>query len=155
AGSRVLERDLSVMWVKICGNTNLEDAQLAADLGADALGFVFAESKRQVTATQVAAITPHLPANVERVGVFYSRDAREIASIVYGAGLNAVQLHGGLDVDLAERLRDLLGDGVRLIQTLHWSVGSDSGAALGGELRKIVNAGATKRVLIDSRVGQA
>ena len=143
------------MWVKICGNTNLEDAQLAADLGADALGFVFAESKRQVTATQVAAITPHLPANVERVGVFYSRDAKEIASIVCGAGLNAVQLHGGLDVDLAERLRDLLGDGVRLIPTLHWSVGSDSGAALGGELRKIVNAGATKRVLIDSRVGQA
>ncbi len=55
------------MWVKICGNTNLEDAMLAAELGADAVGFVFAESKRQVTPEQVAAITPHLPAGVERV----------------------------------------------------------------------------------------
>ena len=142
------------MWAKICGNTNLEDAQLAAKLGADALGFVFAESKRQVTAAQVAVITPHLPANVERVGVFYSRDAKEITSIVREAGLNAVQMHGGLDVELAGRLRDLLGDGVELIHTLHWTVGSDSGTALGEDLLKIASSGATKRVLIDSRVGQ-
>ena len=67
------------MWVKICGNTNLEDAALAAELGADAVGFVFAESKRRVTAAQVAAITPHLRAGVERVGVFHSHDAEEIA----------------------------------------------------------------------------
>jgi phosphoribosylanthranilate isomerase len=143
------------MWAKICGNTNLEDAQLAAKLGADALGFVFAESKRQVTAAQVAVITPHLPANVERVGVFYSRDAKEITSIVREAGLNAVQMHGGLDVELASRLRDLLGDDAELIQTLHWTVGSNNGAALGEDLRKIASSGVTKRVLIDSRVGQA
>src|SRR6185369_8323927 len=114
------------MWVKICGNTNLEDALLAAELGADALGFVFAESKRQVTAAQVAMITPHLPAGIERVGVFYSRDAKEIASIVREAGLNAVQLHGGLDIELARELRDILGADAGLIQTLHWTVGADS-----------------------------
>ena len=55
------------MWIKICGNTDLEDAALAAELGADAVGFVFAASKRQVTAAQVAAITEHLPEAVERV----------------------------------------------------------------------------------------
>jgi phosphoribosylanthranilate isomerase len=69
------------MWVKICGNTSLEDAQLSAQLGADAVGFVFAPSPRQVTAAQVAAITPHLPAHVERVGVFHARDAGQIAAI--------------------------------------------------------------------------
>ena len=70
---------IEAMWVKICGNTNLEDAALAAELGADAVGFVFAASPRQVTAAQVAAITPYLPARVERVGVFDSHDAEEIA----------------------------------------------------------------------------
>jgi phosphoribosylanthranilate isomerase len=143
------------MWAKICGNTNLEDAQLAAKLGADALGFVFAESKRRVTAMQVAAITPHLPPGVERVGVFYSRDAKEIASIVREAGLDAVQMHGGFDPELAGRLRDLLGEAIGLIQTLHWKVGSENGAGLGQDLRRIASLGATKRVLIDSRVGQA
>ena len=48
-----------------------------------------------VTAAQVAAITPHLPGEVERVGVFYSRDAEEIAQTASDAGLTAVQLHGG------------------------------------------------------------
>ena len=78
------------MWIKICGNTNLEDASLAAQLGADALGFVFAASPRQVTPAQVAAITPHLPSHVERVGVFHSRDAGQIASIAHEAGLTTV-----------------------------------------------------------------
>ena len=143
------------MWVKICGNTNLEDALLAAELGADALGFVFAESKRQVTAAQVAKITPQLPARVERVGVFYSRDAKEMESIVREAGLNAAQLHGGVDLDLAVKLREILGDAFGLIQTVHWTVGTDGSAALRQQLRQIDLAGVVNRVLIDSQVGQA
>lgn len=110
------------MWIKICGNTNLEDAAFAAEVGADAVGFVFAPSKRQVTAAQVAAITPHLPAEVERVGVFYSHDPAEIVRIAAQAGLTAVQLHGGLDSDLAARLTGLLPANTRIIQTLHWVV---------------------------------
>ncbi len=82
------------MWVKICANTNLADAQLAAELGADAVGFVFAPSKRQVNADQVAAITRNLPGPIARVGVFATRDAAEIARAVQLAGLSAVQLHG-------------------------------------------------------------
>ena len=47
------------MWIKICANTNLDDAQLAAELGADAVGFVFAPSKRQVTASgRVREVAP-------------------------------------------------------------------------------------------------
>jgi len=83
------------MWIKICGNTNLDDAQLAAELGADAVGFVFAPSPRQVTAVQVAQITPYLPEGVESVGVFPALAAEEIADAALESGLNAVQLHGG------------------------------------------------------------
>lgn len=142
-------------WVKICGNTSLPDAQLAIEYGADALGFVFAESKRRVTPAHVATITPHLPQNVERVGVFYSRDAAEIASVIEQAGLSAAQLHGGLDLGLIEQLRHRLGEKLGLIQTLHWVVGSDSAQTLKEELAEIAASGMVDRVLVDSRVGSA
>lgn len=142
-----------MMWVKICGNTNFEDAKLAADLGADALGFVFAESKRRVTPAQVKEITSHLPAHVERIGVVDSHDASEIVGIVREAGLSGVQLHGGFDLRLVERLRELLGNEVSIIQTLHWVVGTDSSAQMSAELQQIIAAKAVDRVLIDSRVG--
>ena len=144
------------MWVKICGNTNLEDAARAAELGADAVGFVFAPSPRQVTAAQVAAITPHLPENVERVGVFCSRDAEEIATAAEAAGLTAVQLHGGLDLGLIEQLRERLGTCFQIIQTLHWVVGEDSaGERLAEEIARVAALGTVDRVLVDSKVGSA
>jgi phosphoribosylanthranilate isomerase len=90
------------MWIKICANTNLEDARLAAELGADAVGFVFAESKRRVTAAQVSEITKHLPATLEKVGVFTSTDADEILAAVRVAGLTAVQLHSDFEPDLVD-----------------------------------------------------
>jgi len=147
------------MWVKICGNTNLEDAALAVELGADAVGFVFAASKRQVTAAQVAAIAPHLPESVERVGVFDSHHADEIAGAALQAGLTAVQLHGGLDEPLMERLSKRLAGRVAILQTLHWAVGGGSAAAtssadqLAAQLKRVALGGVTDRVLIDSRVG--
>lgn len=142
-------------WVKICGNTSLPDSQLSVDLGADALGFVFAESKRRVTPAHVAAITPHLPRHVERVGVFYSRDAAEIASVVEQAGLTAAQLHGGLDLPLLQQLRQRFGSQFGLIQTLHWVVGTDSAQRLQQEMDQIADSGLTDRVLVDSKVGSA
>jgi phosphoribosylanthranilate isomerase len=142
-------------WAKICGNTSLEDAQLAIELGADALGFIFAESKRRITPAQAAVITSNLPKQVERVGVVYSRDADEIVAIVQEAGLTAVQLHGGMDLALVDHLRERLGAKVSLIQTLHWVVGTDSSEKLRSELSEIAAASTVKRVLIDSRVGAA
>jgi len=82
------------MWVKICANTNLEDARLAGELGADAVGFVFAPSKRQVTPEEVAEITPHLPEALEKVGVFAPGDDETLDEALAVAGLTAVQLHG-------------------------------------------------------------
>ena len=90
------------MYIKICANTNLADAQLAAELGADAVGFVFAESKRKVTVPQVAAITAHLPSTVEKVGVFTTTSAELILRDAGAAGLTAVQLHSAFDPALVE-----------------------------------------------------
>ncbi len=58
------------MWVKICGITNEEDALMAVALGADALGFVFAPSPRQVTVGRVRDICRRLPPGVMTIGVF-------------------------------------------------------------------------------------
>jgi phosphoribosylanthranilate isomerase len=145
------------MWVKICGNTNLEDAALAAELGADAVGFVFAAGRRQVTPAQVAAITPHLPDAVERVGIFDSHDAEEIAAIAQQAGLTAVQLHGGLDERLLKELGEGFAGTVRVIQTLHWAVDgtAEENASLARQIERVAALGIADRVLIDSKVGPA
>ena len=58
------------MFVKICGLTTEDDALLAVALGADALGFVFAPSTRQVTVDQVREITKRLPPEALTIGVF-------------------------------------------------------------------------------------
>lgn len=146
------------MWIKICANTNLEDAQIAAAMGADAVGFIFAASRRQVTAAEVAAITAHLPGDVERIGVFDVHSAGEIAATVERAGLTGVQLHGELDPELVARLTDELAPGVCLIQTVSWAVGEGARAAAGEveqQLRRVDELPALGRVLIDSRVGPA
>ena len=81
------------LWIKICANTSLKDALIAAEAGADAVGFVFAPSPRQVTPAQAAAIVPHLPAALEKIGVFVDAVFEEISATVEAAGLTGVQLH--------------------------------------------------------------
>ena len=94
------------MFIKICGTTNAEDALLAVSLGADALGFIFAESKRQVDRATVAGIIPQLPAETIAVGVFRNESAERILEIVNAAGLGGVQLHGSEGPEVAQALRD-------------------------------------------------
>jgi phosphoribosylanthranilate isomerase len=82
-------------WVKICGMTNLEDALVAVDAGADAVGFVFYEkSPRCVSVETAREIVKKLPAGVEKVGVFVDLESERIRKVVLTAGLTAVQLHG-------------------------------------------------------------
>ncbi len=81
-------------WIKICGTTNLEDALLAVDAGANAVGFVFYEkSSRNVRVEAVRDIVAQLPATMEKVGVFVDDPAEQIADKVREAGLTAAQLH--------------------------------------------------------------
>jgi phosphoribosylanthranilate isomerase len=92
------------MWVKICGTTNLEDAQAAVDAGANALGFVFAESPRRVQPAVASKIVRAVLEPVEKVGVFVNESAGRIREIVAEAGLTAVQLHGDESPEFAAKL---------------------------------------------------
>ncbi len=82
------------MFVKICGITREEDALLAVAVGADAVGFVFAPSSRQVNAGRVADIVKRLPADILTVGVFRNETPKRVVGLVHQAGLQAAQLHG-------------------------------------------------------------
>jgi phosphoribosylanthranilate isomerase len=145
------------MWIKICANTNLDDAQMAAELGADAVGFVFSPSPRQVTAADVAHITPHLSEGIECVGVFPALEAQQIASIAQECGLTAVQLHGGVNLELLRQLDEIFNGQVKLIQTVHWQVDGDgaNAAVVAEQLRQIDADGLAARVLIDTKVGSS
>jgi phosphoribosylanthranilate isomerase len=138
------------MWIKICANTTLADASLAAELGADALGFVFAPSPRRVTPEQVAAITPHLPASIEKIGVFQTTDHAEIIAAVRTAGLTGAQLHSSpisaLPATLAAELPNL-----RIIQTLHW----EGPSQLADQLAVVRSNPHIHAVLVDSRTATA
>ena len=83
------------MFVKICGVTNEDDALLAVAMGADAVGFVFAPSPRQVHPETVRDIVKRLPHDTLTIGVFRNETPERMIDIVGRTGLKGVQLHGG------------------------------------------------------------
>jgi phosphoribosylanthranilate isomerase len=102
-----------VTRVKICGITNLEDARLAVQAGADALGFIFVENTpRFVTPEQVAPIVRRLPPFVTPVGVFWDHPAGHVKAVIEACGLRAVQFHGD------EKPEDCQGYSVPVIKTI-------------------------------------
>lgn len=135
------------MWVKICANTSLKDALLAVDAGADAVGFVFAESVRKVTPAQVRVITPELPPGLEKYGVFVDATLEEIVATVEDCGLTGVQLHTTNDPALASRLREHFSgsQSIRILKVIHY------GGDLQAQLRAAQSDSAIDGVLVDSR----
>jgi len=81
-------------WIKICGTTNLADAQAAVSAGADALGFIFAPSPRQITEEAAAEIIGTLPATVKKIGVTVNQSPEALAKLADSVGLSGIQLHG-------------------------------------------------------------
>lgn len=85
-----------MVFVKICGITNLEDARAAVSAGADALGFNFySRSSRFITTASARRIVEELPASVLTVGVFVNESSPgEVERLAQEACVSAVQLHG-------------------------------------------------------------
>jgi phosphoribosylanthranilate isomerase len=101
--------------VKICGITNPGDARVAADAGADAVGFIFADSPRCVDAEEARRISIALPDNVIKVGVFVDEEPAEILRISREVGLDLAQLHGDETPEAVTAVQDA---GVKVIKAL-------------------------------------
>ena len=82
------------MFVKICGVTSEEDALLAVAMGADAIGFVFAPSPRQIAPQKAADIVKRLPTEIVTVGVFRDESRQRVVDTIHHTKLRAAQLHG-------------------------------------------------------------
>ena len=85
--------------------TNVADARGAAEAGADAVGFIFAESPRRVDAEEVRRIAIALPENVLKVGVFVNTLPEEVLRVAREAGLDMAQLHGDETPEMVAAVR--------------------------------------------------
>jgi phosphoribosylanthranilate isomerase len=85
--------------IKICGNTNARDVEVALDLGVDLLGFIFTSSKRRVSVEDARALISSVPPSVEKVGVFIDEPASEIERAVSACGLTGIQVYRPLTDD--------------------------------------------------------
>lgn len=92
------------MLVKTCGIMTSVAAETAVEAGADFIGFVFAPSKRYLTANAAAEIAATIPSSVKKVGVFVNETLENITSIAKQVGLDYVQLHGDETSEFAEQL---------------------------------------------------
>lgn len=135
-------------WIKICGNTNLDDALAAMDAGADALGFIFAPSPRRIDPKDAQAIVAQLPETMEKVGVFVNETAEHIRDIVDQVHLTAVQLHGDESPEFARNLFRRPGrarrSGLRVFKALPVITGIER------SLREFANTKGIAAVLLDS-----
>ena len=145
-------------WVKICGMTNLDDALVAVDAGADAVGFVFYEkSPRKIDVETAREIVKKLPERVEKVGVFVDADCGRIREIVSAVGISIVQLHGGRSTE------DLLSDATPAVERVGVSrvifmvPGEMLTKAVANEAGVLIRGRTTEKafaVLLDSRSGE-
>jgi phosphoribosylanthranilate isomerase len=95
--------------VKICGITNLADAEAASESGADAVGLNFyPQSRRRISIANAAEIRTQLPAHVQAVGVFVNAGLAEILEVSRAVRLDAVQLHGDEPSAVVEELSHVI-----------------------------------------------
>ena len=100
--------------VKICGITNLDDAQAAVGAGADAIGFIFAESPRRISSEIAQEIVHGLDLEgAVAVGVFVDETPEHMVEVARFVGLHVLQLHGSESPELVEKMLSLGFDVVK------------------------------------------
>lgn len=130
--------------VKICGLRSAEHALVAADAGADLLGFIFAPSRRQIAPADVAGIALAVRARPaggpQLVGVFVNETPERIRALAHECGLDAVQLSGDEPFGYADALRDL-----SLLKAIRFDGGDEERRWAAAELPHV-------RLLVDAHV---
>ncbi len=114
-------------WTKICGTTNLGDANLAVSAGADALGFIFAPSSRQIQQDAAAEIIAALPAKIAKIGVTVNHSPEAVAKLAQTVGLTGIQLQGDEPGDQLRAYRSALAPRkiIKTLQARHVLAGGD------------------------------
>lgn len=128
--------------VKFCGLTRPEDAAMAASLGADYVGVIFAGGPRLLTPGRAREVLAGA-GGVRKVGVFGVQPAGEIADVAREVGLDVVQLHGDPDADDVERMRDHFRGEI-------WAVVRCEGADVPPQTRALFEA--ADAVVLDAKV---
>jgi len=107
-------------WIKFCGTTSLADALASIEAGANALGFIFAPSKRRVTPQEAKEIIRRIPVQIEKIGVFLDSGRDEIARLVQEVDLTGIQMHGSGDLpsEIYDHLPRNRRDSIRKIKTI-------------------------------------
>ncbi|MEU5841329.1 phosphoribosylanthranilate isomerase [Rhodococcus sp. NPDC047139] len=103
-------------FVKMCGLQDEATVDLAVELGVDAVGFVFAESPRRVSAERAAALRARVPAGILAVGVYVKMSLEEIIATAEAAGLDHVQVH---DLRSSDDVRALHDAGLTVIRAVN------------------------------------
>lgn len=100
--------------IKICGITSKSDIKILNRHLPDYAGFVFAESRRRVSAEKVQDLAGELDYRIKKVGVFVNADPEEIAQITGKVGLDVVQLHGDENRDYIAGIRKVMKPGTEI-----------------------------------------
>lgn len=118
-------------FIKMCGLRDETTVDLAVDLGVDAVGFVFADSPRRVSAEQAAKLRSRVPAGILAVGVYVKMSLDDIVATARAADLDHVQVH---DLRSADDVRVLHDAGLAVIRAVNNGAGASVSQDLGADL---------------------
>lgn len=129
-------------WVKICGLTNAADVATVVEQGVDAVGFIFAPSKRRVEPHKVKEILRQVPRGIEKIGVFMNQEAALVQQIAEFCGLTGLQFHGRESPAFCRSFRHyLVIKTFRVDQTQGW-----------GEIAPYLEGDTVQRILLDTYI---